>query len=137
MWPSVAAKSPPRGGAPHNGGGHKIPNMFPDTYSGTSSFGAPPKNRNMRTCAPVQSGSVCVQVAPGSQPRGEVRGAEHGDENLRLVDLSRYRIGDPDPLARIVDERLLPGEVVLAHHWGQPPFEATQQIAEAAVAVGL
>jgi hypothetical protein len=39
---------------------------------------------------------------------GEVRGAEHGDENLRLADLSRRRIGDPDPLARIVDERLLP-----------------------------
>ena len=31
--------------------------------SGTSSFGAPPKKRNMRTWAPVQSGSVCVQVA--------------------------------------------------------------------------
>src|SRR5208337_3249131 len=46
--------------------------------------------------------------------------------------LSRRRIGDPDPLARIIDERLLPGDVVLAHHRGQPPFEATQQIAEAA-----
>ncbi len=31
--------------------------------SGTSSFGAPPKKRNMRTCAPVQSANCCVQVA--------------------------------------------------------------------------
>ena len=84
--------------------------------------------------APVQSGNACVHVRLGI---GEVRGAEHTDENLRLADLSRRRIGDPDPLARVVDERLLPGDVVLAHHRGQPPFETAKQIAEAAVAVTL
>src|SRR5208282_1289516 len=42
-----------------------------------------------------------------------------------------------DPLARIVDERLLPGDVVLAHHWGQPTFESTKKVTEAAVAVAL
>jgi hypothetical protein len=31
--------------------------------SGTSAAGAPPKNSSARTCAPNQSGSVCVQVA--------------------------------------------------------------------------
>ena len=102
--------------------------------SGTSSFGTPPKKRNMRTCAPVQSGNVCVQVASAI---GEVRGAEHADEDLRLADFARRRIGDPDPLARIVDERLFPGDMVLAHHRRQPPFESTKQIAEAAVAVAL
>ena len=102
--------------------------------SGTSSFGAPPKKRNMRTCAPVQSGN-CLR--PGRLGVGEVRGAEHADENLRLADFARRRIGDPDPLARIVDERLLPGDVVLAHHRRQPPFEPAKQIAEPAVAVAL
>src|SRR5271157_866633 len=101
--------------------------------SGTSSFGAPPKKRNMRTCA----GPVRQRLRPGRLGVGEVRGAEHADENLRLADLSRRRIGDPDPLARIVDERLLPGNVVLAHHGGQPTFESTQKVAEAAVAVAL
>ena len=87
----------------------------------------------MRTCA----GPVGQLLRPGRLGIGEVRGAEHADENLRLADLSGRRIGDPDPLAQIVDERLLPGDVVLAHHGGQPPFETAKQIAEAAVAVSL
>ena len=87
--------------------------------------------------AHMRAGPVRQRLRPGRLGIGEVRGAEHGDENLRLADLSRRRIGDPDPLARIVDERLLPGDVVLAHHRGQPPFESTKQIAEAAVAIAL
>ena len=87
--------------------------------------------------AHVGAGPVRQRLRPGRLGIGEVRGAEHADENLRLADLSRRRIGDPDPLARIVDERLLPGDVVLAHHGGQPPFETAKQIAEAAVAVTL
>jgi hypothetical protein len=31
--------------------------------SGTISRGTPAKKRNMRTCAPIQSGSICVNVA--------------------------------------------------------------------------
>ena len=87
--------------------------------------------------AHVRAGPVRQFLRPGRLGVGEVRGAEHADEDLRLADLSRRRIGDPDPLARIVDERLLPGDVVLAHHGSQPPFEPTQQIAEPAVAVTL
>ena len=45
------------------------------------------------------------------------------DENLRLADLSRRRIGDADPLARILYERLFAGDMVLAHHRSDPPFE--------------
>jgi hypothetical protein len=36
---------------------------------------------------------------------------------------NRLEIGDPDPLARIVDERLFSGDMVLAHHRRQPSFE--------------
>ena len=88
--------------------------------SGTSSFGTPPKKRNMRTCAPVQSGKL---LRPGRLGIGEVRGAEHGDENLRLADFAGRRIGDPDPLARIVHERLVAGDMVLPHHRRQPSLE--------------
>ena len=31
--------------------------------SGTVSRGTPPKKRNICTCEPIQSGSVCVKVA--------------------------------------------------------------------------
>ena len=85
----------------------------------------------------MRAGPVRQRLRPGRLGVGEVRGAEHADKNLRLADFARRRIGDPDPFARIVDERLLPGDVVLTHHRGQPPFESTQQIAETAVAVAL
>ena len=48
-----------------------------------------------------------------------------------IVDSSRKSTLSRTP---IVHERLLPGDVVLAHHGGQPPFETAKQIAEAAVA---
>ena len=100
--------------------------------SGTSSFGAPPKKSEH---AHVGAGPVRQRLRPGRLGIGEVRGAEHADENLRLADFARRRIDDADPLARIVHERLFPGDMVLAHHRGQPPFESTKQVAEAAVAV--
>ena len=87
--------------------------------------------------AHVRAGPVRQLLRPGRLGIGEVRGAEHGDENLRLADFARRRIDDPDPLARIIDERLFPGDMVLAHHRRQPPFEPAKQIAEAAVAVTL
>ena len=87
--------------------------------------------------AHMRADPVRQRLRPGRLGVGEVRGAEHADENLRLADLARRRIDDPDPFARIVDERLLPGDVVLTHHRRQPPFESTQQIAETAVAVAL
>jgi hypothetical protein len=62
-------------------------------------------------------------LRPGRLGIGEVRGAEHADEYLRLADFAGGGIGDPDPLARIVHERLFPGDMVLAHHRRQPSFE--------------
>ena len=87
--------------------------------------------------AHVRAGPVRQRLCPGRLGVGEVRGAEHADEYLRLADFAGRRIDDPDPLARIVDERLLPGDMVLAHHRRQPSLEAAKQIAEPAVAVAL
>ena len=53
------------------------------------------------------------------------------------MDLAGFRIGDADPLAGIVHERLLAGDMMLAHHWRQPTFEAAQQIAEPTVAIAV
>jgi hypothetical protein len=71
-------------------------------------------------------------LRPGRLCVSQVRGAEHGDENLRLVDLAGGGIDNPDPLARIIDERLVPGDMMLAHHWRQPAFEPAKQLAKAA-----
>ena len=54
----------------------------------------------------MRAGPVRQLLRPGRLGVGEVRGAEHADENLRLADFARRRIDDADPLARIVDERL-------------------------------
>jgi hypothetical protein len=68
---------------------------------------------------------------------GEVRGSEHADENLRLMDFTRRRIDDPDPLARVIHERLFSGDVMLAHHRRQPSFEPAQQITEPTISVAI
>ena len=64
-------------------------------------------------------------LRPGRLGVGEVRGAEHAHEDLGFADLARFRVGDPDPFAGIVYERLLAGDMVLAHHRRQPPLEST------------
>jgi hypothetical protein len=74
-------------------------------------------------------------LRPGRLGVGEVRGAEHADEYLRLANLAGFRIGDPDPLAGIIYKRLVAGDMMLAHYRRQPPFEAAQQIAESRIPV--
>jgi hypothetical protein len=46
--------------------------------------GAPPKKRNIRTCEPVQSGSVCVKVASAGPP---------GDGTCAHLNVGRHRLG--------------------------------------------
>jgi hypothetical protein len=62
---------------------------------------------------------------------------EQADENLRVMDFARRRIDDPDPLARVVHERLFSGDVMLAHHRLQPSFEPAKQVAEPTISVAL
>jgi hypothetical protein len=90
-----------------------------------------PKHAHMRA-SPVRQ-----LLRPGRLRIGQVRGAEHGDENLRLTDLPRGGVHDADALAGIVDENLVAGDMVLPHHRRQPPLEAAEQIAEAAVAISF
>ena len=47
----------------------------------------------------MRAGPVRQLLRPARLGIGEVRGAEHANENLRLADFARRRIGDPDPLA--------------------------------------
>lgn len=54
-------------------------------------------------------------LGPGGLGVGIVGGAQDGDKDLRLSDLSGGAIHDRYRLSRIIDKQLLPGPVVLAH----------------------
>src|SRR6516162_3587854 len=45
------------------------------------------------------------------------------------------RVNDVNALARIIDEHLIAGHVLLAHHRRKSPLEFTEQITEPAVAI--
>jgi len=78
--------------------------------SGTSNLGMPPKKRNNPHMRP---GPVEL-LRPGRLRIRQVRGAEHGDGNLRLADFASGGIGDPYRFARIIDERLVTRDMMLA-----------------------
>ena len=83
---------------PDNSGGEnpRIPTLLPATS----------RQARFDQESHMRAGPVRQLLRPGRLGVGEVRGAEHADENLRLADFARRRIDDADPLARIVDERL-------------------------------
>ena len=85
----------------------------------------------------VGAGPIGQLLRPRRLGVGEVRGAEHADEYLRLADFAGRRIDDGDPFAGIVHERFFAGHMMLAHHRRQPPLEPAQQVAVPAVAVAL
>ena len=68
---------------------------------------------------------------------GVIGGAEDGDEDLRLADLTAGQLGDLDGLAGEVDEHLLAGDMGLAHGRRQPARPGAVAFAEPAVAVAL
>ena len=76
----------------------------------------------------VRANPVRKALRPGCLGVGQVRGAEHGDEDLRHAHLAGERIGDRDLLAGIVDERLVTGDVGLAHRRRQAPLERPVQL---------
>src|SRR5450631_2427049 len=85
----------------------------------------------------MRAGPVRELLRPGRLRIRQVRGAEHSDENLRLADFASGGIGDSYPLARVIDERLVTRDMMLARHRREPPFEPAKQIAEPAVAIAL
>ena len=62
-------------------------------------------------------------LAPRRLGIGQARGAEYGDEDLRLVYDTGRAVDDADLLAGIVDEHLVAGRMVLSHDRRQAPFE--------------
>jgi hypothetical protein len=81
---------------------------------------------------PVRQG-----LRPGRLGVGVVGRAQHRDEDLGIAYLTGRGIDNADLLARVVDEHLVAGHVMLAHHRRQPPLELPIKIAEARVAVAV
>ena len=81
---------------------------------------------------PVRQG-----LRPGRLGVGEVRRPQHGDEDFRHAHLAGDRVGDRHLLAGIVDERLVPGDVGLAHGRRQAALEFPVQLTKAAVPVAM
>ena len=87
-----------------------------------------------RTCAPIQSGRLCVQRRLGV---GVVGGAHHRDEDLRRPDLAGAGVDQIDGLAGVIDEHALAGGMGLAHRRRQPALPGAVQLAPAAVAIAV
>ena len=71
----------------------------------------PPKKVNARTCEEIQSGRLWLKAGLGV---GVVRGAEHGDEDLRGAHFTAEPVDHLHGVAGIVDEQLLAGDMDLA-----------------------
>ena len=87
--------------------------------------------------ADVRANPVRQGLRPGCLGIGQVRCAQHGDENLRHAHFTGERVDDRHPLAGIVDERFVSGDVGLAHRRRQAALKRPVQLTEAAVTVCL
>src|SRR5690606_25111881 len=72
-----------------------------------------------------------------SEYTGVVRGAEHGDEDLRRPFFSRRGVDDGDRLPGVIDEELLAGPVLLAHDEVEAALPGAVALAEAAILVAV
>ena len=89
--------------------------------------------------AHVAAQPVGSALRPGRLDMRQVRTAEHGDEDLRAAALARVPIDDRHRLAGVIDEELLPRQMVLAQHPLLAREPAPVLIAEHAVlpAIGM
>ncbi len=87
--------------------------------------------------ADMRADPVGQRLGPGRLGVGQARRAEHRHEDLGLAHDAGGRIDDPDLLAGVVDEDLVAGGMVLAHHRGEPALELPVEIAEPGVAVAV
>ena len=83
----------------------------------------------------MRADPVRQRLREGRLGIGVAGGAEHADEDLGVVHNARAGIDDCNPLARIIDEHLVAGHMMLAHDRRKPPLKLAEQIAEPAVAV--
>src|SRR3954471_22452118 len=85
----------------------------------------------------MRANPVRQALRPARLGIGQVRRAEHADEDLRQAHLSGERVDDRHLLAGGIHEGLVPGEMALPHGRRQAPVEFPEQLAESAVAVPL
>ncbi|MNQ75957.1 hypothetical protein D3C85_907730 [compost metagenome] len=87
--------------------------------------------------AGVRAQPVRQLLRPGSLGEGVAGGTEHRDEHLRLADLAAVTVDHRHRLPGVVDEQLLAGAVLLAHHHIQPSLPGAVVVAEPAVLIAL
>ena len=85
--------------------------------------------------ADVAGDPVRALLRPRRLGVGVVRRAEHGDEQLDLDDLAAVGVDQAGPLARVVDEELIAGQVLLPHRQVALAQPRPVVLAELAVAV--
>ena len=95
-------------------------------------FVTPPKKASASHCDPVRQ---ALRQARGREGVG--RGAEHRDEDLRLVDLAGLAIDDLDRLAGIVGLHHRAGLVPVAPARMRAALEDPEGITEPGIAVGM
>ena len=76
-------------------------------------------------------------LCPARLSVGQVRRAQHADEDLCHHDLAGERIDDWHLLAGVINERLVPGGMGLAHRRRQTALEGAVKVTEPRVAVAL
>jgi hypothetical protein len=76
-------------------------------------------------------------LRPGGVGIGEVGRAEHRDEQFRHPHLAGQRVDDWHLLAGIVDERLIPSHVRLAHRRRQATLKRPEELTESAIRVTI
>ena len=87
--------------------------------------------------AGVGADPVGQRLAPARLGIGHVRGAHHGDEDLRRTRRAGGRVGDRHLRAGIVDEHPLARGMALAHDRREPPRPAAVVLAEGGIAVAV
>ena len=87
--------------------------------------------------ADMRADPVGQRLGPGRLGVGQARRAQHRHEDLGLAHDASGGIDDLDLLAGVIDEDLVAGGMVLAHHRGEPALELPVEIAEPGVAVAV
>src|SRR5258705_8799016 len=83
------------------------------------------------------SDPVRESLRPGCFRVGVIGCTEHSDKYLCIAHLASHWIGNRKLLARVIDEHLFAGNVMLAHHRRELSLELTIEIAEPRVTVTL
>jgi hypothetical protein len=91
-----------------------------------------------REGAGVRADPVCERLGPACLGIGEVRGAQHGDKNLRRTGLAGQPVDDHrHRVAGVIDKQLVAAGMGLPHRDRDAGSPAPVQLAEARIAIPL